>query len=377
MVRVYAFYSVGGYKDMYIGTLSQESSSTYYLPLLSIMKKRNNPAEQEHIVALEKLPRVEIINQHNDWGFPDECNKLFSHGGYTIIYKTLCNGKSCLAIRNLTEAMKDEDGRSTPFNMLFIAENTEDNYTLDKVALYCKDHVQEINSVLSPTIVYDASVNGLRVDLKNIYNWICSLPDTTPLIHNTSRVNYIIVSSKQMIDIVIKEQSLANIPIDAIFHYNGYKLQGALKYEQPPANLDKPTDPIISNAISESSPENIKNIEHSKYQEDKPENNHKETEREGNEEDIVFEGRNIRNTELLGNNSSESLRHEDIATITAAKDSRGKSFATLVIDYFERLFDSKSRKNCIKVFSFFIPVEYIQWIILGVAIISFLIGLIF
>ena len=180
-----------------------------------------------------------------------------------------------------------------------------------------------------------------------------------------------------MIDIVIKEQSLANIPIDAIFHYNGYKLQGALKYEHPPANLDKSTDPIISNANSESSPENIKNIEHSKYQEDKPENNLKETEREGNEEDIVFEGRNIRNTELLGNNSSESLRHEDIATITAAKDSRGKSFATLVIDYFERLFDSKSRKNCIKVFSFFIPVEYIQWIILGVAIISFLIGLIF
>lgn len=214
---------------MYLGALSRESSSAYYLPLLSVMKRRNNPAEQGLIAELEVLPRIEIINKENTCGFPDECNPLFSHGGYTIIYKTLCDGRSCLAIRNLTGSMRDEEGRSAPFNLLFVAESAEDNYSLDKVAIYCKEHSQDIKGVLSPAIVYDVSVNGLRADLQVIYDWMCSLPDTASLIHDTSRVNYMVVSSVQMIDVAVREQNLAGIPIDAIFHDDGSNLQGVLK----------------------------------------------------------------------------------------------------------------------------------------------------
>lgn len=367
MVRVYAFYSVGGYKDMYIGTLSQESSSTYYLPLLSIMKKRNNPAEQEHIVALEKLPRVELINQENDWGFPEECNKLFSHGGYTIIYRTLRDGKSCLALRNLMGSMKDEEGRSTPFNLLFIAENTEDNYTLDKAAIYCKDHLQVINGILSPAIVYDATVNGLRVDLQNIYNWIDSLPDTTPLRHNTNRINYIIVSKEQMIDIVIKEQNLSNILIDAIFHDNGYLLQGSLQYAQTSSdtlipNVEKTIcqDGFKVNTTQVNSP--INNLEKTNL------------EQEGNP--IVNEEDDIVHTKELCTNNIKPERDEN-TTASHPKDENKWSLVTRVIDYFNRLFNSKPEREHVKIFSIPVPVEYVQWLVLGIAIISFLIGLIF
>lgn len=360
MIRLYAFYSVGGYKDMYLGSLSQEASSTYYLPLLFIIKKRNNPQEQEHIAALEKLPRVEIINQHNDWGFPDECNKLFSHGGYTIIYKTLRDGMSCLAIRNLTGSMRDEEGRSTPFNLLFIAENEEDNYTLDKVALYCKDHSQEISSVLSPTIVYDAFVNGLRVDLQNIYNWICSLPNTTPLLHNANRVNYVMVSNEQMIDIVVKEQKLSDILIDAIFQDNGDKLQGSLKYAQAPINIVKSTNTGRSNDESAESKGK------------KPIDDHKQEENL-----IVNEKIDIVHTEESHTNHVESAREEDATTIRTTKDAGACFWVTRAIGYLKRLFDLKSNKECIEIFSIPVPIEYVQWIILGVAIVCFLIGLIF
>lgn len=365
MVKLYAFYSVGGYKDMYLGTLSQESSSTYYLPLLSIMKKRNNPAEQDQVAALEKLQSVKIINKENDWGFPNECNMLFSHGGYTIIYKTLCNGKSCLAIRNLIGTMRDEEGRSTPFNLLFIAESVEDNYTLDKVAIYCKDHVQEINSILSPTIVYDAAVNGLRVDLQNIYNWIASLPDTIPLLHNTSRINYLIVSNEQMIDIVIKEQNLSNMLIDVIFHDNGYLLQGSLKYAQTSSDTDQPTDTIISNVeksiCQDGTKVDIRQVNHHI-------NNLDEANLKHVEKSIVAVEMNTENI--------KSARDKD-TFLRTPKEERDWSLATRAIDYFRRLFNFKSQKECIKIFSIHVPIDYMQWIVLGVAIISFLIGLIF
>ena len=357
---------------MYLGTLSQDSSSTYYLPLLSIMKKRNNPAEQVRIAALEKLQRVEIINKEHDWGFPNECNTLFSHGGYTIIYKTLCNGKSCLAIRNLTGSMKDEEGRSTPFNLLFIAENEEDNYTLDKIALYCKDHSQEMNSILSPTIVYDATVNGLRVDLHVIYNWMCSLPDTTPLQHNTNRVNYIIVSDKQMIDVVIKEQKLSNILIDAIFHDNGYVLRGSLKYTQASSDNIEPIDTMIANikkTASQDSKVNITQVNNSINNLEKPNLEQGEISIVTEEVDIVY-------TEELCTENIESTRGEDTSSRTP-QDKEDWSLVTRAIDYFKKLFNSKSHKECIKIFSIHVPIEYVQWFILGVAIISFLIGLMF
>lgn len=367
MVKLYAFYSVGGYKDMYIGSLSQDSSSTYYLPLLSIMKKRNNPAEQEQIAALEKLQSIKIINKENQWGFPDECNTLFSHGGYTIIYKTLCDGKSCLAIRNLTGTMRDEEGRSTPFNLLFVAENVEDNYTLDKVAIYCKSHLQEINSILSPTIVYDAAVNGLRVDLHKIYNWICSLPNTTPLLHNKSTVNYIVVPSEQMIDIVIKEHKLSNIHIDAIFHDNGYLLQGSLKYVHASSNT--PTSNVKKTICQDGSKVGISQVNNPINNVEKP-----NLGQDGNS--IVDEGNSIVHTKELCTKNIGTTRYENTIMKTP-KDKSDGSFVVCTMDYFKKLFNYKSHKECIKIFSILVPVEYVQWVILVVSIISFFIGLLF
>ncbi len=376
MIKLYAFYSVGGYKDMFLGTLSQESSSTYFLPLLSIMKKRNNPAEQDQVAMLDKLQRVEIIYKENDWGFPDECNRLFSHGGYTIIYKTLCNGMSCIALRNLTGSMRDEEGRSTPFNLLFIAENVEDNYTLDKVAMYCKDHLQETNSILSPTIVYDATVNGLRVDLHNIYNWICSLPDTTPLLHNTNRVNYIIVSNEQMIDIVIKEQNLSNILIDAIFHDNGYVLRGSLKYANTLTDFAKSADTLMSSNKRHPYNDGSKETETASPKGETSINNTKEFEGKENEHPTVINEIDIHNREQLDSNNFESTNSEDIDILDVSENNEDNSFVTNVIDYFKRLFNIQSQKECIKIFSIHVPIENVQWFVLGVAIISFLIGLI-
>jgi hypothetical protein len=108
MIKLYAFYSIGGYKDLYLGELKPDCSSTYFLPLLSIMKKRNKEEEREIVANLEALPKIERITSSNSYGFPQECSMLFSHGGYILLYKTLNDGRSCLVLRDLTSSTKDD-----------------------------------------------------------------------------------------------------------------------------------------------------------------------------------------------------------------------------------------------------------------------------
>ncbi len=232
MIRVYSFYSVGGYKDMYLGNISPVSVSSYYLPLLPIMKKRSLVEERAKVEELDALPKIQIITKKDSYGFPSECSSLFSHGGYLIMYKTLSTGETCLAIRNLDSTTKDEEGRSTPFNLLFIADTQEDSIILDRVAIYCTTNASYINDILSPTIVYDAHVNGLRADLYKIYEWVQSCIDLTigELQHYPNRINYLMVADSLSISIVLKEHDIIEENIDAILKSDGTVLQGELRF---------------------------------------------------------------------------------------------------------------------------------------------------
>lgn len=312
---------------MYLGNLSSECRPAYYLPLLSIMKKRNNPAEQELIAELDALNKIEILNKDNSWGFPDECNSLFSHGGYSTMYKTLDNGLSCLALRNLTGSMKDEEGRSTPFNLLFIAEDNEDNLLLDNVAVYCLDHSEDVNRILSPTIVYDPSVNGLRADLHLIYDWLISCPVTRPLQHNKGQVNYIMVQNPQVLPIALKEHKLIPYLIDAVFLETGQLIKGNLKYAAP----------ILSKEV-------IADVQHI------------------DSTTICECVHNDDNEIILMDRADHPVHNSDF------------NESGVAIKYIEN--DDNLHQEYVRIFNFSIPVDYVKWIILGTAIVSFIIGLI-
>ncbi len=232
MIKLYAFYSIGGYKDLYLGELKPDCSSTYFLPLLSIMKKRNKEEEREIVANLEALPKIERITSSNSYGFPQECSMLFSHGGYILLYKTLNDGRSCLVLRDLTSSTKDEEGRGTPFNLLFMAESENDCQLLDNVALFCFHNATLLDSILSPTIVYDPKVNGTRADLPVIYEWIASCPTTRLLAHKQGQYNYVMVGSPTTIKVFLKEQNVSQNYVDAFCSVDGAILKGAFVYSQ-------------------------------------------------------------------------------------------------------------------------------------------------
>lgn len=229
MIRLYGFYSVGGYKDMYMGILNAKSNSAYYLPLLPIMRQRRFPEEAFKIAELDKLDKIRIITKSKTFDFPNECKSLFSHGGYTIMYRTLNNKSVCLAIRNLSSSMVDEEGRSNPFTLLFIADDQTDISLLDNAALYCLSHHNNLNNILSPTILYDAVVNGLRVDLFKIYSWIASCKAPIQFIHTSGYVDYVMLATRSSLPIVIQEHNIDGNKINAVVLENGNVCDGKLR----------------------------------------------------------------------------------------------------------------------------------------------------
>lgn len=60
MIRLYAYYSCGGYKDMYLGSSDTAASPSYFLPLLPVMKKRGRTDEVEK----NKISRIFTASLH-------------------------------------------------------------------------------------------------------------------------------------------------------------------------------------------------------------------------------------------------------------------------------------------------------------------------
>ena len=64
MLKYYSYYSIGGYKDLYLGTSEMMEPFTYYLPLLAIQKKNAESEADSNLLAkiseLDKLPNTTI-----------------------------------------------------------------------------------------------------------------------------------------------------------------------------------------------------------------------------------------------------------------------------------------------------------------------------
>ena len=59
MLRYYSYYSVGGYKDFYLGSNADQFDASYYLSLLPVWEKRAQEKEDA------ELQKEVAINQSN------------------------------------------------------------------------------------------------------------------------------------------------------------------------------------------------------------------------------------------------------------------------------------------------------------------------
>lgn len=250
MIKIYGYYSCGGYKDMYLGNSDNCADCTYYLPLLPMIKNRNKAEDADKIEKLEQLSPIHIITNDKHYGFPSECNTLFSHGGYAVIYKTLSNGDTCLALKDIPSTTKDELGRDVPFNLLFIANGDENKLKLERLALYVKDNYNECIEFCCKLFTYDYVINGIKFDLPALMEKINLIQDyDINLKHINNHLIYLMLHSHKNIDIAFKEQNLNYNKVPCIVNTQGDFIRGGLLTIND--RCDEDNDSIFENIVEE------------------------------------------------------------------------------------------------------------------------------
>lgn len=174
MLRYYSYYSVGGYKDLILGTSESQQETTYYLPLLSVLEERakKDAEASKQFEQLKKLPKIQQLSASETYGLPVSARTLFSHAGYKLIYKYLEADSYALALRNITDNAKDEHGRVIPFMFVIVGDTKDDTRSLDILATYFACNIKSVEKILSEFLYMDIKANGLKFELAKFNAWI-------------------------------------------------------------------------------------------------------------------------------------------------------------------------------------------------------------
>lgn len=240
MIKYYTYYSCGGYKDIYIGSDQDTAEASYFIPLLNVWKKSNQPESAKKIAMAESVQHVELITKSNSAGFPSECNLMFSHGGYKALFRTLLDGRSCLSIRDIPNGAKDEEGRNIPFNFLFLADGQESIGQLDALAIKYLTNSNEINESIANAISYDPVINGVRFDLGKFSQILadCAVASKR-FLHKAGNIDYIKISSRNQYKLSLSEQSLDENKVNSFWDDNGLFYGNIIYLEHPSEFADK------------------------------------------------------------------------------------------------------------------------------------------
>lgn len=178
MIRYFAYYSVGGYKDFFLGDNLSKHEYTYYLPLLPAYRKRaeQNPEYSKKVAELEKLPQIGLLSNDDSKGFPKQGEAMIAHSGYELIYRHIEDDTVAICCRDIASLDKDDVGRPIPFVFCLICDNREEWSQMDNIALYWAEHLAEAKKILANMLHLDSETSGLRFSIDDFNKWILGLP---------------------------------------------------------------------------------------------------------------------------------------------------------------------------------------------------------
>mgnify|MGYP004526286273 FL=1 len=231
MIRIYAYYSCGGYKDMYLGSSDTAASPSYFLPLLPVMKKRGRTDEVEKIKYQESLQQICIVTSSESYGFPADAANMFSHGAYKTVYRTLQDGSSCLSMHDIPSNETDEEGRDIPFTLMFVADGEEDSAKLDCMAAALLKDTAAWQQLFTSLLAYDPTVNGIKFNLPKIMARINDTKqESNCYIDRTQSKNvaYLMLNENNGVKIALKEQNLKREEVSCFVDANGNIIEGRL-----------------------------------------------------------------------------------------------------------------------------------------------------
>lgn len=251
MIKIYAYYNYGGYKDFYIGNIEEKQTIKYFLPLLSVHEQIliENPYDEalkNQVEHQKELPKIVALSDSTaDYNYPNQARILMSHSGYKVIYKHLNNEQQVLAIRDII-GPKDTYGRQSPFNMMFIGEGDKDRKLMDIIAEYLRHEISSFENTVNQVFASDFKENGLRCDVGVLIRWLNEIIDKGVAFEYDNNiklpVKMLIISNNTSLNTSLREQDIRKGDINVCYRIDGTKLfpfDDLLRQEEPCINILK------------------------------------------------------------------------------------------------------------------------------------------
>ena len=169
MLKYYSYYSVGGYKNFYLGDIENKAEYTYYFPLIPILEEEAKTTESvaARLQELKSLPKIEQMSEDNLFTFPKAGLSLFTDADYKLIYRHVEGEFYALAIRDLSNNAKDEMGRA-----VITGEGKKDLQILDALAIYMANNFAKAQSAIAGCVGMNLQLNGLEFSLARFNAWV-------------------------------------------------------------------------------------------------------------------------------------------------------------------------------------------------------------
>ena len=174
MLKYYTFYSVGGYKEFFLGDLENKAEFTYYFPLLSILEEeaKNTESVTERVEKLKALPKIGQISESDTFGLPGSAQLMFTDKGYKLLYRHLEGDTYALAIRDISNNATDDVGKPTPFLFVILGEGNKDVQSLNVLAAYFANNLTKVQATIAGFIGMNQELNGLEFSNAQCNAWV-------------------------------------------------------------------------------------------------------------------------------------------------------------------------------------------------------------
>lgn len=244
MIKFYAYYNHGGYKDFYLGSQTENVDFKYFLPLLNVHEHalKDNYDEELHknVERQKSLPKlVALSDQTISYNYPSEARVMMSHSGYKLLYRQI-KQQYILAIRDIS-GKTDSYGRQSPFNVMIIGDSEEDIKHLDSIAEYIRSNIFTFEEQVSSFFENDFVENGLRFNFKAFNTLLYDIVSKNLSLSIDNKLNLpirlLIIPSLTKIDKALSEQCIMLNDILLCYNVEGVLLHQAQMHHSE--NLDK------------------------------------------------------------------------------------------------------------------------------------------
>ena len=239
MIRYLAYYSFGGYKDMMLGLFDNDASgsskdnlSNYYSPFLKPwLEGTLTDIDQRTIEQLNSIKeegRIEIIGRDSSYSMPNTARKIATHGGYRLLCCSLEDGTYSVALRDITNDVRDEFGRPVPFMMQFVVSDVKQ---ADSIADYFRDNIIDVRIRLGKLFSFNPQLNCLQFSVSEANRLVTEALTSTNSERDPSncrKIRLATIPQGMNISFTVKELGLTLSDIIDAFYDNGEKIHDTI-----------------------------------------------------------------------------------------------------------------------------------------------------